>query len=38
LFAYPITIIVSWLKQTEEVDVYDNKFGLNPFRELMNES
>lgn len=38
LFAYPITLVVNWLKRTEKVDIYDNKFGINPFKELINEN
>ncbi len=38
LFSFPITLLVNWLKQAEKVDVYDNKFGLNPFKELANEN
>lgn len=33
LFAYPITFVVNWLKQEENVDDYDNQFDhLNPFK------
>jgi uncharacterized integral membrane protein (TIGR00697 family) len=38
IFAYPIVHIVNWLKRNEGVDVYDNTTGLNPFKEITNES
>ncbi len=38
IFAYPAALVVNWLKHKEGIDVYDNKFGLNPFKEIANES
>lgn len=38
IFAYPAYLVVNWLKHKEGVDIYDNKFGLNPFKEIINES
>lgn len=39
LFSYPITLIVNWLKRTENIDVCDNQFSyLNPFREKEYEN
>lgn len=38
IFSYPVSLVVNWLKREEGVDVYDNKFGLNPFKEIVNES
>lgn len=38
LCSFPITLIVNWLKHVEKADIYDNKFGLNPFKEFANEN
>ena len=38
IFSYPVTCTVNWLKRSESVDIYDNKFGLNPFKEIIHEN
>ncbi|OGT41002.1 MAG: hypothetical protein A3F13_09690 [Gammaproteobacteria bacterium RIFCSPHIGHO2_12_FULL_40_19] len=38
IFSYPVTFIVSWLKKSECIDVYDNISGLNPFKVINDDN